>query len=66
MSAHPPILYSPPLWQWDDNYEVETEGCKFADGTYQAKRPTPSTCNKAHSLRPVGGNGHRGWDKGYG
>jgi hypothetical protein len=66
LSGHPTILYLPPLWQWDDNYKVEMEGCKFADGMYQAKCIAPSMCNKVHLLRPVGSNGHRGWDGGYG
>jgi hypothetical protein len=65
-SGRPTILYLPLPWQWDDDYEVETEGCEFANKTYQAERAVPSTCNEVHSLRPVGGDGHQGWDGGYG
>ncbi len=65
-SGHPTILYLPPPWQWDNDYEIKMEGCKFANKTYQAERAAPSTCNEVHLLRPVVSNGHRGWDGGYG
>ena len=64
MSGRPTILYSPPPWQWDDEYKVKTEGDEFANGTYQAERAAPSMCNEMHLLRPVDSDGHRGWDGG--